>query len=112
MARRPTEYTTWRLSACDAGRGLGSGSASGVHTLDHTLLAQRCDLIFGIAELGHDLVGVLAQGRRAMADRARRVREKHRRLGERCRLRGAGKAQLLQKFHGVPLWVRERLLRL
>src|SRR5262245_33198983 len=90
---------------CSLARATGEGSS------EHPLLAQRRDLVPLVAELAENLVGVLAEHRRAVADRAGRFREKHRRFGDRRGLRSPGKFRRLKKSHGGDLRVLERLLR-
>src|SRR5581483_3168082 len=67
----------------------------------HALLSQRRNRPLVVAEPTQDLVGVLAQRRRAAADGARCLRQPHRHLGDGGGLRRAGELGRLEEAHGL-----------
>jgi hypothetical protein len=79
--------------------------------LDHPHLPQLRDRRRVVGQLRQYFVGVLAQHRGAVADRAGRLLEPHRRLDDRRGLRHAGEVGRPEEIHGLGVRIVERLLR-
>src|SRR5262249_46418660 len=86
-------------------------TASALTRSDYVSGAEPRDLLGSVAELFQDFVGVLAEGRRAVAEAARRLREVDGRRRQRRRPRQPGILAVAEKAGRPDVRVFERLLR-
>src|SRR4029077_4386321 len=86
-------------------------TASALTRSDHASGAEPRDLLPAVSELPQDFVGVLAEGRRAVAEAPARLREIDGRRRQRRRSRQPGILAVAKQAGGPDVRVLQRLLR-